>query len=169
MHTLTVDTTYTIDLILSNPLAIEIPINEMYFLTDCDSIFETKDVINYKFVLKIKNFKPIQIDASATEFMLNLNIETSQIGKFKIIGYIINSFNSYSKILFSDLVKKEVENKKNNSSNNTKIGLHTAYHIEVLPKLPIVSYFAFKNNSTNECFQVTSQESTSISCYTGEK
>ena len=73
-----------------------------------------------------------------------------------------------SKILFSDLVKKEVNEKKSNNNNN-KNGLHATYHLEVLPKLPIVNYFALKNSTTHESFEVKTQDITSICFYTGER
>jgi len=169
VHTLTIDTPYSIDLTLSNPLDVEIPVGEINFLTELDLIAETDDVKNHKFNLTIINFQSFNIPANKNYFVLSLNIMANTIGKFKIIGYIINSFNSMSKILFTDLVKKELNDKKNNNNNNSKIGLHAAYHLEVLPKLPIVNYFAFKSADTNECFEVTTQDITSICCYTGER
>ena len=106
---------YSIDLTLSNPLDIEIPIGEFNFLTESDIIAETKDVKNYKFNLAITNFQPFTLPSNTHDFVLSLNTIANTIGKFKIIGYIINSFNSMSKILFSDLVKKEVNEKKSNN------------------------------------------------------
>ena len=167
MYTFIIDTPYTIELIFSNPLAIEITINQIYFITDVDFINETKDVENYNFALKIKNFQSVQIPSKVKDFALSLNVVSNRIGKFKIIGYIVNSFNSFSKILFSDLIKKEIEIKKNN--NSIKSPIDAAYHVDVLPKLPIINYFAFKSCINNECFEFIAQDTVTVYCFTGEK
>jgi hypothetical protein len=84
VHTLTIDTPYSIDLTLSNPLDVEIPVGEINFLTELDLIAETDDVKNHKFNLTIINFQSFNIPANKNDFVLSLNIMANTIGKFKI-------------------------------------------------------------------------------------
>jgi hypothetical protein len=132
-------------------------------LTDLENIKQTEDVQDSKFTLKITNFQTVHLPANSNGFILSLNVISNKIGNIKLIGYIINSFNGYSKILFSDLVK-EVENK--NYVNNS---LSNMYNIEVMPKLPIVNYLALRKLNNFECFELTGCENLSICYFTGEK
>lgn len=168
-YTFSINTIYTIEIKLSNPLSIEAQIDNFYLLTDCDKIDDTFELSDYCSYLEIVDFKPFTIASNTNDYMLNVNVKSKQLGKYKLIGYIINSFNGLSKILFSDLIK-DCNNNDNKSQNDC---LNVFYNIEVIPKLPVIDYICLKNcdnrlSSNRDIVELTNTDNTIIECYTGE-
>ena len=155
---------------LNNPLPIPIQVTKIALLLECEQFEETLKFGEFISKLSLINFEPFEIPENSKNFIKIVEIVASAIGNFKIIGYLINSFNGVSKILFSDIMKNiPTTKKKVNSPNNDSI--ISEYEVEVIHRLPKLNKMALRsqNSDHNELYDLLSEKSNTILTYVGQR
>jgi hypothetical protein len=159
----------------ANPIDIDVPVDGFYLLTDNDRINQTCDIDVSNFHLSILYFQQFYVPSHTKDFTHAIKFKTNKLGPFKIIGYILNSFNTYSKCLFVDLLNDSDElNTKHSIKKPSQISatIQASYDFDVLVEMPIVDdiVFAKKNPSDQfEMIQSSPNKELIFECNQGEK
>jgi hypothetical protein len=159
----------------SNPLAISITVHSLYLLTDNDRINETNDIAAENFHLKIVDFEEFDVPSFASDHTCTINFTTNKLGPFQIVGYVINSFSTFSKCLFVSLLKDNDElNSKFSIKKHSKISaMQATYDFDVSVEMPLIDDIILAQNIVDHQFETldlgSESEGSFLECFQGEK